>query len=135
MRARDIEVCNLELPAEQTTAGNRQSPALLAAERQFYQDLQLEYRLEALAAGFSAAEAVEYASALSPDLGRIPDGSGSAPVGPGWHYQARPGLARRTVSSGLLTRARWEKIKTLGRNAGAGTRIFAFGSRPWKAGG
>jgi hypothetical protein len=135
MRARENAASNLELAAEQTIVSNRQSPNSPTAERQFDQYLQLEYQLEALQAGFNTAEAAEYASALSPDLGLIVDGSEPAPVGPGWHYQARPGLARRTVSSGLLTRARWERIKAIGRSSGAGTRIFGFESRPWNADG
>ena len=135
MSAKALAACSFEPAAEQTVTTGRHSPEGRAAECQFREDLWREYRREASRAGFSNAEAVEYASALSPDLSLVAGGSTQAPARRGWFYQARPGLAGRAVRSGLLTLARWEKSKSIGRTSGAGTSIFAFRSRPWNAGG
>ena len=89
MSAKALAACSFEPAAEQTVATDHQAPEGLAAEIQFREDLWREYRLEAINAGFSAAQATEYASALSPEMGLVAGVSEMAPVGRGWFYQSR----------------------------------------------
>ena len=135
MSAKALAACSFEPAAEQTVATDHPAPEGLAAEIQFREDLWREYRLEAINAGFSPAQATEYASALSPEMGLVAGVSEMAPVGRGWFYQSRPGVVRRTITSGLITLTRWEKSKTIGRTAAAGASILARGFRWWNAGG
>ena len=65
--------------AEQTVASDHQAPESLAAEIQFREDLWREYQIEAINAGFSAAQATEYASALSSGMGLVASVSEMAP--------------------------------------------------------
>jgi len=135
MSAKALAACSFEPAAEQTAATDHQAPEGVAAEIQFREDLWREYRLEALNAGFSAAQATEYASALSSEMGLAAGVSETAPVGRGWFYQSRPGVVRRTISSGLITLTRRGKSKTIGRTAAAGASTFARRFRWWNAGG
>jgi len=133
MSAKALAACSFEPTAERSLATNNQAPEDLAAETRFRKDLWHEYRLEAINAGFSTAQATEYASALSPELGLRAGASEMAPSRPGWFYQSRIWVTKRTIGSGLIMLTRWEKSKTLRRTAAS--HVFAFGFRPWKAGG
>ena len=135
MSAKALATCSFEPAVEQPAATDHQAPEGHAAEIQFREDLWREYRFEAIHAGFSAAQATEYASALSPEMGVIAGVSERAPVGCGWFYESRIGVVKRTMASGLVTLARLEKSKTLGRTAGWGVPISTLGFRPWNAGG
>ena len=135
MSAKALAACSFEPAAEQTVATDHQAPEGIAAEIQFREDLWREYRREAINAGFSTAQATEYASALSPEMGLVAGVSEMAPVGRGWFYQSRAGVVKRTITSGLIKLTRWEKSKAIGRTAAAGASIFARGFRPWNAGG
>jgi hypothetical protein len=135
MSARAFAACIFEPAAQRPAATDPSAPECAAAEIQFREDLWREYRLEAINAGFSAAQATEYASALSPEMGLIAGVSEMAPVGSGWFYKSQIGVVERTITSGLITLARWEKSKTLGRTAAADASMSASGLRPWKAGG
>ena len=135
MSAKALAACSFEADVEQTAATDHQAPESLAPEIQFREDLWREYRLEAINAGFSTAQATEYASALSPEMGLVAGGSGMAPVGRGWFYQSRPAVVRRTITSGLITLTRRERSKPAGRTAAAGASRLARGFRWWNAGG
>lgn len=90
MSARALSAWSFEPAAEQTVAAtDRQAPEGIAAEIQFR-----EYRLEAINAGCSTAQATEYASALSSEMGLVAGVSEMVPVGRGWFYQSRPGVAQ-----------------------------------------
>ena len=89
MSAKALAACSFEPAAEQTVATGRQAPEGTAAEIQFREDLWREYRLEAINAGFSAAQATEYATALSSAMGLVAGVSEMAPVERGWFYQSR----------------------------------------------
>jgi hypothetical protein len=133
MSTKALAACTFEPVAEPTVATHRQAAAGLAADIQFREDLWQEYRREAVNAGFSNIQATEYASALSPELGRVAGVPRIAPVGRGWFYQSRLPVVKRTIASGLITFMRQERRRTVGRSAGVGTSIFAFSSRPWNA--
>ena len=98
MSAKALAACRLEPAAEQTVASDHQAPESLAAEIQFREDLSREYQIEAINAGFSAAQATEYASALSSGTSLVVIVSEMAPVGRYWFYQSRPGAVRRTIT-------------------------------------
>jgi hypothetical protein len=83
MSAKALAACSFEPAAEQTIATDHHAPEGIAAEIQFPEDLWREYRLEAINAGFSAAQASEYASALSSGMGLVAGLSETAPVGRG----------------------------------------------------
>jgi hypothetical protein len=106
MSAKALAACRLEPAAEQTVASDHQAPESLAAEIQFREDLSREYQIEAINAGFSAAQATEYASALSSGIGLVVIVSEMAPVGRYWFYKSRPGAVRRTITSWLITLTR-----------------------------
>jgi len=131
MSAKAFAACSFEPAAERTRATDHQGPDALAAENQFREDLWREYRLEAINAGSSTAEATEYASALSPQMGLVAGVSKMSPAGSGWFYQSRIRVVERTLASGLITLKRWEKSKTMGRTAAAGASIFNPCFRPW----
>ena len=131
MSAKAFAACSFEPAAERTLATDHQAPGDSAAEIRFREDLWREYRLEAINAGLNTAQATEYASALSPEMGLIAGVSKMAPVGSGWFYQSRIRVVEQTVASGLITLKRWEKSKTMGRTAASGATIFAPGFRPW----
>jgi hypothetical protein len=135
MSAKALAVWNLEPDAEQTVATDRQAPEGIAAEIQFREDLWREYRREAINSGFSAAQANEYANTLSSVMGLVVGVSELVPVGRGWFYQSRAGVVRRTITSGLITLARWEKSNVTWRAAAAGAARLARGFRWWNAGG
>jgi hypothetical protein len=124
---------SFEPAVEQTTVAADPRPETLSAEGQFREDLWREYRLEAIKAGFSAAEAAEYANGLLPEVGSVVGVPATAPAGRGWFYQSRSSVAKRSFNSGLITVRRWQKSKTVGRTAAA--LVFAPGFRPWNAGG
>ena len=134
MSAKALGTSSFEPAAEPTAATDQRAPEGLAAEIRFREDLWREYRREAINAGFNTAQAAEYASALSPDLGLFAGTAGMAPVGRGWFYQSRIWVVRRTMASGLIALARWEKSKTIGRTGAADASIAAPSFRPWNAG-
>ena len=129
MSAKALATCSFEPAAEPTAATVLPAPEGLAAEIQFRKDLWREYRREAIHAGFTTVQAIEYASALSPEMGLAVCESEIAPVGHHWFYQSRTGVVRRTIASGLIELARGEKGKTSGRTAERGIRIFVRGFR------
>jgi hypothetical protein len=126
MSAKALATCSFEPAGDQTGA---------AAEIQFREDLWRAYRLEAINAGFSAAQATEYATALSSAMGLVAGVSEMPPVGPGWFYQSRPWVARRTITLGLIRIAQREESKTAGRTAVAGPSRLAREFRWWNGGG
>jgi hypothetical protein len=134
MSAKALAADSFEPATEQTVATEQQPPEDLAAERQFREDLWREYRREALNAGFSAPQAAEYASALSPDMGLLAGASAVAPLGRGWYYQSRIRVVQRTIASGVIESARWRKIKATGRIGDSGSQTFALRLRTWSAG-
>ena len=134
MSAKALAVYSFEPAAGQTGATDRQAPEGIAAEIQFRHDLWHEYRIEAINAGLSTAQATEYANALSPEMGLAVGVSEMAPFGRGWFYQSRLRAIERTITSGLITLTRWVRSKSSGRAAAAGALIFAPGFRPWNAG-
>ena len=135
MSARALPARRIEPTADQTVATDHQAPEGTAAEIQFREDLWRAYRLEAINAGFSAAQATEYATALSSVMGLVAGVSEMSPVGGGWFYQSRPGVARRTITSGLIRITRREKSKNTGGTAVAGPSRLAREFRWWNAGG
>jgi hypothetical protein len=134
MSARALADYSFEPAAQQTAAPCHQAAKGLAAKLLFREDLWREYRREAINAGFSAAQASEYASALSPDLGLVARASATGPVGRGWFYQSRIRVVKRTIASGLIESARWRKIKATGRIGDSGAQTFALRLRTWNAG-
>jgi hypothetical protein len=135
MSAKALAGCSFEPALEQTVPTDRQPSKGLASEIQFREDLWREYRLEALNAGFSTSQAIEYASALSLEMGLVAGVSAMAPLGRCWFYQTRVRVVNRTITSGLIGLTRWKKNKNIGRKAALGTPIFAPTFRPWNAGG
>ena len=135
MSAKALADCGFEPAADPTVATDHLALEGTAAEIQFREDLWREYRLEAINAGFSSAQANEYAAALSSAMGLGVGASERAPVGRGWYYQSRPGVARRTITSGLIRLTQREKSKTTGRTAVAGPSRLAREFRWWNAGG
>jgi hypothetical protein len=123
-------------PAAKQTAGtDQQVPEPTAAELQFREALWHEYRREALEAGFSGAQAAEYASVLSSDTGLVPGLAEPVSAGPGWFYQSRRRVVSRTIASGLLRIRLREKSKTTERTAAGGPARLARGFRWWNAAG
>jgi hypothetical protein len=106
-------------------------PECLAAELCFHEDLWREYRTEALNAGLSTAEAAEYASALSREMSPAGSALEMAPFRRDWFYQSRARVVRRTITSGLIERTRWERYKATGRTAAAGASGLARRFRWW----
>ena len=131
MSAKALAACSFGPTADQTIATDHQAPEGTAVEIQFREDLWRAYRLEAINAGFSTAEAAEYANALSPQMGLLLGVSEMAPAGSEWFYQSRTRVVERTIASGLITLKRWEKSKTMGRTAASGAPIFSSCFRPW----
>jgi hypothetical protein len=135
MSARALAACSFKLAAEQTVATDHHAPEGEAAEIQFREDLWREYRLEAIKAGLNTAQASEYASALSSEMGLAAGISETASFGRGWFYQSRPRVVRRTFSSGLTKGTHSGRNKATGRTVAAGASILARGFRWWNAGG
>jgi hypothetical protein len=135
MSAKALAACSFEPPVEPTAATDHPAPDGIAAAIQFRENLWREYRREATHAGFSTAQATEYANALSPEMGLVVGVSEMAPVGRGWFYQSRAGVVRRTITSGLISLTRWEQSKAIGRTAAAGASMLARRFRWWNAGG
>jgi hypothetical protein len=135
MSARDLTGCTFAPPAEQTVAAGLQAPAGLAAEIQFREALWREYRFEAINAGFTPAQAAEYASALSPEMGLVAGASELAPGRCGWFYQSRTWVTKRTITSGLIELTRWEKCRAFEQAAAAGSSSLARWFRWWNPGG
>jgi hypothetical protein len=135
MSAKALAACSFEPAAEQTVASDPSAPEGIAAEIQFRKDLWREYRLEAINAGFSPAQAAAYATALSSAMRLVAGVSEMSPVGRGWFYQSRPGVARRTITSGVTRLTQREQSKTTERTAVAGPSRLARGFRWWNAGG
>ncbi len=82
MSARALIACSFAPApaAQQTVATEHPAPEGSAAELKFREDLWHEYRREALNAGFSATHAIEYANALSPEMGQIAGASAMVPA-------------------------------------------------------
>jgi hypothetical protein len=135
MSAKALAACSFEPVAEPTVPTDHQMPEGLAAEIQFREDLWREYRREAINAGFNTAQATEYASALSPEMGLVVGAFEMAPVGRNWFYQSQAGVVRRTLTSGLIELTHWAKSKATRRIGASGAPIFARGFRPWNTGG
>jgi len=133
MSAKVLTAWSFEPAAEQTVAADHQLPEGIAAQVQFREELWCEYRREAINAGISPDQAAEYASALSREIGLVAGVSGMAPVGRGWFYQSQARVVHRTITSGLIPLARWDKSKAAGRTAAAGALRFARGFRWWNA--
>ncbi len=133
MSAKALAACSFEPAAEPTVATDHPAPEGIAAAIQFRENLWREYRREAIHAGFSTAQATEYANALSPETGLVVGVSEMAPTGRGWFYQSRARVINRTITSGLISLTRWEQSKAIGRTAAAGASIIARRFRWWKA--
>ena len=134
MSAKALVACGFEPAAEQAVATDHPAPEGTAAEIQFREDLWRAYRIEAINAGFSAAQATAYATALSSAIRLVAGVSEMSPAGRGWFYHSRPGVARRTITSGLIRLTQREKSKTTGRTAVAGPSRLAREFRWWIAG-
>jgi len=134
MSAKSFAAGSFEPAADQTVATDHPAPERIPAQIQFREVLWREYRREAINAGFNTAQATEYAGALSQEMGLAVGVSETAPVGLGWFYQGRAGVARRTITSGLIARTRWEKSKTIGRTGASGASILARAFRWWNPG-
>ena len=80
MSARALAARGFEPAAGPTVATDHPAAEGTAAEIQFREDLWREYRIEAMNAGFSLAQATEYASALSPEMGLAVGASEKAPA-------------------------------------------------------
>jgi len=135
MSAKALAACSFEPAAEPTAATDHPAPKGLAAEIQFRENLWRDYRRDAIHAGFTTAQATEYASALSAEMDLAVGESEMAPVGRGWFYQSQARVVRRTITSGLIEFARWEKHKAPPRIAAAGASMLARRFRWWNAGG
>jgi hypothetical protein len=134
MSARALAAGSFALAAESTVSTDHPALEGSAAEIKFRGDLWRAYRLEAINAGLSAAQATEYANAVSSEMGLLAGLSETAPVRHGWFYQSRPRVVRRTITSGRITLTRWEKTKTTGRTAAARPATLADAFRWWIAG-
>jgi hypothetical protein len=134
MSAKALAACSFEPAAERSVAPDHQAPEGIAAEIQFREDLWREYRREAISAGFSPAQATEYASALRPEMGLVAGVSEMAPVGRGWFYQSRIWVVKRTITPGRVTLTRGERSTARGRTAASAPPSFAGWFRPWNAG-
>ena len=135
MSAKALADCSFEPAAEPTVATDHAVSEGSAVEIQFREDLWREYRLEAINAGFSLAQATEYASALSPEMGLAVGVSETAPAGRGWFYQSRIRVPERTITSGFIELTHWGKSKAIGRTRTTGASTLARAFRRWKAGG
>ena len=135
MGAKALAACSFEPPVEPTAATDHPAPDGIAAAIQFRENLWREYRREATHAGFSTAQATEYANALSPEMGLVVGAFEMAPVGRNWFYQSQAGVVRRTLTSGLIELTHWAKSKATRRIGASGAPIFARGFRPWNTGG
>jgi hypothetical protein len=133
MSAKALAAGSFEPAAEPTVATDSPAPEGIAADILFRKGLWREYRREAIHAGFTAAQATEYANALSPEMGLAVGESEMAPVGRNWFYQSQARVVRRTITSGLMELARREKHKAPGRTAAAGASILARRFRWWNA--
>jgi hypothetical protein len=107
--------------AEPTVATDHPAPEDIAAEIQFREDLWRAYRLEAINAGLSIAQATGYASALSQEMSLAVGASERAPVWRNWFYQSRIRAVERTITSGLIELRHWESSKAISRAGAAGT--------------
>jgi len=134
MSAKALAARGFEPAAEPTAATDSPVPEVLAAQIQFRKDLWGEYRREAIHAGFSTAEATEYANALISEMGLAAGESEMAPVGRNWFYQSPARVVRRTIASGLIELARGEAHKAPRRTAAAGASTLARRFRWWNAG-
>ena len=135
MSAKPLAACNFELPARRKVATDPKASEGLATPIPFREGLWQEYRIEGINAGFSNAQATEYASALSPEMGAVGGVSEMAPAGRCWFYHSRVRVAKRTATSGLIRLTRWRKSRTSGRPTAAGNSVFAYDFRTWNAGG
>jgi hypothetical protein len=133
MSAKTLAVCRFEPAPERAAAGPGAAAGVAAAIR-FREQLWHEYRREAVSAGFSSTHAMEYATALSPELGRVVGAAESAPTAGGWFYQGRSRVTNRTVTSGLITFLRWGNSKGTWRAEAAAAVLLARRFRWWSAG-
>ena len=134
MSARVLAACSFEPAPEQSVASGCLASGGIAAEIRFRQSLWREYWIEAINAGFSTAQATQYANALSQEMGLVAGVSEMALLGRGWFYQSRAEVVRRTITSGLIARAHWGNGRATGRIAAACASRFARWLRPWNAG-
>jgi hypothetical protein len=134
MSAKALAARGFEPAAEPTTAADSPAPEVLAAQIQFRKDLWREYQREAIHAGFSTAEATEYANALIPEIGLDAGESEMTPVGRHWFYQSHARVVGRTIASGLIELARGGAHKAPRRTAAAGASTLARKFRWWNAG-
>jgi hypothetical protein len=134
MSARSLAAGSFAPVAEPAVPADAPAPADRAAAIAFREALWREYRREALNAGLSLAQASAYASALSLEPVSVAGVPEMAPAGPGWFYQGRPQLVRRTLTSGLIDPARPAKSNATGRPTGATISILLPPYRWWNAG-
>jgi hypothetical protein len=133
MSAKAVAACPFAPAAEPTAATGHPAPETIAAETRFRKNLWRAYRLEAIHAGLTPAQAAEYASALSPEMGLAAGESAMAPLGRNWFYQSHARVVRRTITSGLMELARRERSRAIGRTAAADASMLARGFRWWNA--
>lgn len=133
MSAKALAACSFEPAVQQTVAADGLARPRVAAEVQFREDLWREYRREAINAGLGTAQATEYASALSPEIGLVLGVAEMVPTARGWFYQSRTWVTNRTVTSGLLMLIRWERSRTTEGTEAAGASGLAREFRWWNA--
>lgn len=133
MSAKALATCRFEAAADQTVATDHPAPEGLAAGIEFREALWREYQIEAIKAGFSAAQATQYASALSAETALVAGLSEFSPIGSSWFYHSRAGVAWRTTTSGRIELRRWRESKATGRTGAAGASILARAFRWWNA--
>jgi hypothetical protein len=136
MSARTVATASIAAASatKRIVAPGHQPPKPVAAELQFREDLWRQYRLEAIKAGFSSAQAIEYASALSSEMGQLAGASETLPMRRGWFYQSLPRVVRQTISLRRLELGDARQSKGAKRTAAADDPAFAFGFRWWNLG-
>jgi hypothetical protein len=134
MSAKPLAARTFARATEPTVATDHPAPDGTAADLQFREGLWCEYRREALGAGLSAAQATEYATALSSAMG-YGGVSEMAPAGCNWFYQSQARVVRRTITSGLIELTHGGRSNAIGRITAAGASKFTRGFRWWNAGG
>jgi hypothetical protein len=133
MSARALGAWSTEPAASRTLGTNPRTPEASAVEIQFREDLGHEYRLEAINAGLSPAQANEYAIALSREMGPVAGMPEMAPGNRGWFYQSRARIVRQTFAAGLIKLMEPGKIEVTRRNTVAAASVLARRFRWWNA--
>jgi len=80
------------------------------------------------------AKAIEYGSALNSEPGLVSGVMGVPPIGRTWLYQSQGATVRRSIRSGPIERARWEKRKSMLGTAGSSSSALAREFRWWNKG-